>query len=577
MTIDSRWKSIPVGVAVGGVLAGLVGGYFAAHMMMGDMSGMTSGKGATSLPPVREGEKDSVKEMDMKDMQGMKGITPPSPGAVAIPAVMRQVVGVRSTPAVIVPLMQEIRTVGTVGYDERGFTQVTLKVSGWVRQVFVDSVGREVRKGQPLFTLYAPDLLATQDEYLLALKMKAQLADSPLDDAKGNASSLVASARERLRLWDLTDSQIAALGKRGKAEPVMTVYAPASGTVLKREAVPGKYVEPGTPLYELADLSTVWISADIYESEVAAVKLNQPASVEFASYPGETFRAKVTYILPSVTEAARTMRVRMELPNPGLKLKPGMYGTVIVHTDSAKALVVPKEAVLDTGLRRLVFLDRGQGVYEPHPVKLGRRSQDLVEVLEGIKEGDRVVTSANFLLDAESKLASSGGMQEMMGRVGMADWQMRGAYEAKMDDMDMGKGGVSAPPGREGANRDMKGMPGMNAPVATGPANETRQSGNVSLTLTTVPEKPKAGENVLRVKVTDKTGKAITNAQVIFIYTMPMPGMTDSKAQATYKGGFYEGKALLGMSGTWDVTVQVTIPGKPPIKEKFSLQVGGGT
>jgi Cu(I)/Ag(I) efflux system membrane fusion protein len=307
----------------------------------------------------------------------------------------------------------------------------------------------------------------------------------------------------------------------------------------------------------MADLSTAWISADIYESEVAAVKLNQPASVEFAAYPGETFRAKVTYIYPSLNEAARTMRVRLELPNPGLKLKPGMFGTVTLRTDSAKALVVPKEAVLDTGLRQLVYLDKGQGIYQPAPVKLGRKSQDYVEVLEGLKEGDQIVTSANFLLDADSKLASAGSMQAMMGRVGMADWQMRGAYEKKMEGME-----------------GMKEMPGMGAPTATGPANETRQSGDVSLTLTTVPEKPKPGESMLRLKLADKAGKAIANAQVIFLYTMPMPGMTDTKVPAIYKGGAYEGKAMLGMRGTWDVTVHVTIPGKPPIKEKFSLQVG---
>jgi len=402
-------------IAAAGVFAGLAGGYFTAHMMMSDMAGM--------------------KPTGMKSM-GEKGAASSVPtGAVAIPAVMRQLIGVRSAPAAVAPLTQEIRTVGTVDYDERGYSQVTLKVSGWVREVFVDSVGRPVRKGEPLFTLYSPDLLATQDEYLLALKAKAQLGTSPLAEAKENAAALVASARERLRLWDLTDAQIAALEQRGKAEPVLTVYAPASGIVLKREALPGKYVEPNTTLYAVADISTAWVYADIYESEVAAVQLNQPASVEFAAYPGETFRAKVTYIHPSLNEAARTVRVRLELPNPGLKLKPGMFGTVTLRTNSAKALVVPKEAVLDTGLRQLVFLDRGQGVYQPYPVKLGRRSQDQVEVLDGIKEGDRVVTSANFLLDAESKLASAGGMQEMMGRIGMADWQMQGAREKKMQDM----------------------------------------------------------------------------------------------------------------------------------------------
>ena len=269
----------------------------------------------------------------------------------------------------------------------------------------------------------------------MAIKTMAQLANSPLADAKEGAAALVASARERLRLWDLTDEQIVALERGGEAEPVLTIYAPSSGIVLKREALPGKYVEPGTTLYEVANLSTVWIYADIYESEVAAVKLNQPALVTFVAYPGESFSGQVAYIYPALNTEARTLRVRLELPNLGLKLKPGMYGTVELRADSVKTLVVPKEAVLDTGLRQLVFLDRGEGVYQPYPVKVGRRSQDHVEILEGIKEGDQVVISANFLLDAESKLTSASGMQGMMGQVGMADWQMRGAREGKMEGM----------------------------------------------------------------------------------------------------------------------------------------------
>ena len=381
-----------------------------------------------------------MKPMEMKErpMQDMPGMAAAPSGAVVVPAVMRQLIGVRSAPASVAVLGQEIRAVGTVGYDERGLTQVTVKTSGWVREVFVDSIGRPVRKGEPLFTLYSPDLLATQDEYLLAVKTQGQLATSPLAEVKTNAMSLVASTRERLRLWDVTDAQMATLERRGKAEPVLTVYAPSSGIVLKREAVPGKYVEPGTTLYEVADLSTVWISADIYESEVAAVTLNQPASVTFAAYPGETFQGTVSYVYTTLNTEARTVRVRVELPNPGLKLKPGMFGTVTLRTDAARALVVPKEAVLDTGLRQLVFLDRGEGAYVLYPVKLGRRNQDSVEVLEGLKEGDRIVTSANFLLDAESKLASASSMQAMMGRIGMGDWQMRGAHEGKMEGMDMG-------------------------------------------------------------------------------------------------------------------------------------------
>src|SRR2546428_2401451 len=317
-----------VGVIVA-LIVGVVGGYFAAHVGMADMPGM-QGKAMKDI---------SMKEADMKSMP-----TSP-PGTIAIPAVTRQLIGVRTAPVSYASLAQEIRAVGTVEYDERKLTKVNLRVSGWIEQVFINAIGQSVRAGQPMLTLYSPDLLATQDEYLLALKAQAQLEDSPLAEARQDAAALVASARERLRLWNLNDEQIAAVERRGKAERVLTVYAPSSGIVLKRQALPGNYVEPGTTLYELADLSTVWIHGDIYGSEITAVRLYQSAEVTFEAYPGETFRGKVAYIYPYLNEATRTVRVRMEFANPHLKLKPGMYGNVMLHVDAGRRLVVPKEAV----------------------------------------------------------------------------------------------------------------------------------------------------------------------------------------------------------------------------------------
>ncbi len=617
MNLHIHKKSFMGGIVALGVIVGVAAGLFTAHRMMGDMDkmnrheakgeemkgmamqGMDMGQGGVSAPPGHgeNGLPEQVGGGRVKTSGEMPGMSAVPSGAVAIPAVARQLIGVRSAPVTRAMLEQDIRTVGTVGYDERGLTQVTLKTSGWVREVYVNSIGRPVQRGEPLFTIYSPDLLATQDEYLLALKTQVSVAASPIEEAKANAASLVASARERLRLWDLTDAQIAALERRGKAEPMLTVYAPSSGIVLKREALPGTYVEPGITLYEIVDLSTVWISADIYESEVSAVKLDQPASITFAAYPGETFRGNVAYIYPTLNTEARTVRVRAELPNPGLKLKPGMYGNVSLQTEAAKTLVVPKEAVLETGLRHLVFMDRGEGRYEPASVKLGRRSQDAVEVMEGLAEGDRIVTSANFLLDAESKLASASSMQAMMGRIGMGDWQMRGAYEAKMEGMDMSnmqgmegmqgmKGvpmgemkGMESMKGMEHMSGmqmgDMKGMSGMGDMKAT-VAAESRQAAGFTLTMTTAPDKPKSGEVLLKLKLTDQAGKPVTNAQVGFVYTMPMPGMTDSKAAAVHtKDGLYEGKVLFGMGGTWVVTVNVTVPGRPPLAEKFQFSVGG--
>jgi len=558
MTRQISQYSFVVGAVAIGVIAGVAAGVVTAHRMM------TSDLKQEDMNAMPMESTKPVKETD-----SMQAMSPAPSGTVVVPAVMRQLIGVRSAPVTYASLGQEIRAVGTVGYDERGLTQVTVKTSGWVREVFVDSIGRPVHRGDPLFTLYSPDLLATQDEYLLAVKMQRQLATSPLAEVKANAASLVASSRERLHLWDVTDLQITKLERRGKAEPVLTIYAPSSGIVLKREALPGKYVEPGTTLYEVADFSIVWISADIYESEVAAVRLNQPALVTFAAYPGETFRGNVSYIYPSLNTEARTVRVRVELSNTGLKLKPGMYGNVILQMEALRTLLVPKEAVLETGLRQLVFMDRGQGRYEPASVKLGRRSQDSVEVLEGLKEGDRIVTSANFLLDAESKLASASSMQAMMGRIGMADWQMRGAHEGKMEGMNQGMSGME---GMQGM-KDMEGMPGKNGMTVA----ETREMDGLTLSLTTVPEKPKAGNVLLRLRVTDQGGKPVTDAQVAFVYTMPMPGMADSKATARHtKDGFYEGTVMFGMGGTWLVTVNLIVPGRPPVAETFQFSVAGG-
>ncbi|HTE87810.1 MAG TPA: efflux RND transporter periplasmic adaptor subunit [Terriglobales bacterium] len=546
------------------LILGLIGGYVVAHDKMPEM---TTGKGNTSVTPEPQIDSKPTK----KDMPGMS-MTPSQPGTVVLPAVQQQLIGVRTTEVKFAPLGQAIRTVGTITYDERKLTQVNLRVSGWIRKVFVDAVGKSVHKGEPLLTVYSPDLLATQEEYLLALRSEDQLAGSPLPEAKQGAQALIASARERLRLWDVTDHQIAELERRGKADPVITIYAPASGIVLKRDALPGKYAEPGTTLYELADLSTVWVYADVYESQLADVKPNQEAIATFDAYPGTTFEGKVQYIYPSVNETTRTVRVRLELPNRKLQLKPGMYGNVVIQTDQQERLVLPKEAVLDTGIRQIVFVDQGKGMYVPTEVKLGRRGEDKVEVLAGVKEGDRVVMSANFLLDAQSKLASTGSMQEMMGQIGMADWQMRGAYEAKMEGM--GKGGVSAPPGREGA---MKDMPGMSSSAPAKAVSKTRKVSGYVLTLSTVPATPKAGETVLRLKLADPEGKQVTNANVLFVYTMPMPGMTDSKVTAVHtKDGVYEGKAMLGMAGTWEVRVTVIVPGRPAITEKFQIAVAGG-
>lgn len=323
MSRNRRGAGLAVWSTAAGLLVGAIAGFFAAYRGMDGMSGMRGhGMDGMSMEEIEgatsRGDRQGVSVERTTAMKGMGpgGDTSDVPSvAVTVPAVVRQSIGVRSAPVGYAMLEQEIRAVGTVGYDERGFTQVTLKTSGWVREVFVNSTGQPVRKGEPLLTFYSPDLLATQEEYLLAVRAQAQLAASPLPDAKEHAAALVASARERLRLWDVTDEQIATLERRGQGSPVLTVYAPSSGIVMRREALPGKYVEPGTILYEIADLSTVWIHAEIYESEMAAVKVGLPVTVTFAAYPGKSFHGKVAYVSPTLNTGARTVRVRLELPD----------------------------------------------------------------------------------------------------------------------------------------------------------------------------------------------------------------------------------------------------------------------
>src|SRR5213594_3349366 len=291
ITSETQSRTLLIGGVIAALIVGVVGGYFAAHLGMADMPGM-QGKSMKDMP---------MKEGDMKSMP-----TSP-PGTIFIPAATRQLIGVRTAPVSYAPLAQEIRAVGTVEYDERKLTKVNLRVSGWIEQVFINAIGQSVRAGQPMLTLYSPDLLATQDEYLLAVKAQVQLEGSPVAEARQQAAALVASARERLRLWNLTDEQIGAIERRGKAERVLALYAPSSGIVLKRQALPGNYVEPGTTLYELADLSTVWINGDIYESEIPSVKLNQPARSRSRRTPAKPFQARsLTSIPTSMRQPARS-------------------------------------------------------------------------------------------------------------------------------------------------------------------------------------------------------------------------------------------------------------------------------
>ncbi len=317
----------------------------------------------------------------------------------------RQLIGVRTAVATLRSLDKQIRTVGKVEVDETRLAYVNTKVAGWVKKLFVDYTGKEVVQGQPLLSLYSPDLVTAQEEYLIALRSRSTgSVYGGLAEVNASQQTLVESARRRLQLWDISDQQIAELEKTGKPRTEMTINAPQNGIVLEKMVLDGAYISPGMNLYKIADLSTVWIVADVYEYEVPLVKVGQTARVTLPYATGETFHAKVNYIYPVLDPMTRTVKVRITVQNPGLTLKPDMFANVEIMVSSGERLVIPAEAVLDSGTRQIVYVEKKPGTYEMRVVKLGLRGENYVEVLKGIRKGEKVVTSGNFLIDSESQL-----------------------------------------------------------------------------------------------------------------------------------------------------------------------------
>jgi membrane fusion protein, copper/silver efflux system len=327
----------------------------------------------------------------------------------------QQLIGVQYCEAVYKPVFKTLRTVGRLAYDETKIAHVHSKVEGWIEQVFVDFTGKEVRKGQPLISIYSPELWQTQQEYLLALKGRNELAVSPFREAVTGSESLLQAARKRLELWDISEEQIQQIEQIGKPIKAMMMHAPSDGFVLTRKAFLKLRVTPETELYTLADLSTIWVIAEIYEYEAPEIRTGQSAAVTLSYSPGRTFRGKVSYIYPQLDAATRTLKVRIEVPNPGFALKPEMYANVELRIDYGRRVVVPQEAVIDSGAEQMVFVAHEGGYFEPRKVTIGAKVGSEVIVLNGLKSGERVVTSANFLIDSESKLKSAAGGMGMPG------------------------------------------------------------------------------------------------------------------------------------------------------------------
>lgn len=352
-------------------------------------------------------------------------------GAFQISPEKQQMIGVTYGEAEYKSVSKTLRAVARLAYDETKIVRIHTKVEGWVEEVYVDFTGKLVEKGQPLISIYSPELVQTQQEYLLAIRGRNELSESPFNEAVRGAESLYESARRRLELWDITEEQIKELEKRGKPIKAMTLYAPTSGFVLARNAYPKQRITPETEIYSIADLSTVWAIADIYEYEAPEILVGQAATMTLSYYPGRPFRGRVTYVYPQLDSATRTLKVRIEFPNQNFALKPDMYANVELRIDYGKKLVVPQEAVLDSGSEQMVFVSLEGGYFEPRKVQLGAKVDNTFIVLAGLKPGEKIATSANFLIDSESKLKSAAGG---MGMPGMSHGG--GAPEGKQSPQD---------------------------------------------------------------------------------------------------------------------------------------------
>jgi RND family efflux transporter MFP subunit len=445
-------------------------------------------------------------------------------------------IGVKTGTVEYKDLNDEIRTTGTVDVDERLQSSVQVRFSGYIRKVFANATYQYVRKGDPLFTIYSPELVATQEEYLLARHNQIALSGSSVDGVATGASSLTSAAEQRLRQWDIPNSEMVKLQESGKAISELSINSPASGYIMERNALPNMYVEPATKLYELADLSRVWVNAQVFQNDVGRLKRGGNSSITVDAYPGRTFQGRVEEILPQVDMTTRTVKVRLAVANPGIVLKPGMYVNIDLKSGLGRQLTVPASAVFQTGIRQVVFVDHGNGSIEPKDVSLGARVGEDFVVLKGLVAHQQIVTSANFLLDSESQLQAAAG---------------------------------SYTPPVSGAGQQTAVKPEGLQPT-------------IAIDFTTDPNPAHRGSNLFRVKLNGANGQPVAGAEVtvtFFMAAMPAMGMgaMNTTSQLPAKSpGLYEGMGVLESGGTWQVTVTVKQNGQTIGTKQLRVNAEGG-
>jgi RND family efflux transporter MFP subunit len=356
---------------------------------------------------------DFISEKPGKDPMGMdlipvyEGDEPLDSGIRIEPATVQNI-GVKTAVVTKRNLIREIRTVGRITYDERKIAYINTKVDGWIEKLYVDYVGQNVKEGDRLLEIYSPDLVSTQEEFLLALEYNKMIEKSSNEKVRKRALSLLEASRRRLEYWDIPEVHIELLEKTGQVNKSLMIHSPVTGVVIEKTVLEGKFAKAGEDLYKIADLSRVWVYADIYEYELPWVRNGQEVEMSLSYLPGKVFMGKISYLYPYLESKTRTVKVRIEYDNPDGELKPDMYADVKINTSPRKSvLAVPKEAVILSGVRKVIIIDKGKGFFEPRDIQVGFETKDYYEVIDGIKEGENVVISSQFLIDSESRLSEA--------------------------------------------------------------------------------------------------------------------------------------------------------------------------
>ncbi len=383
----------------------------------------------------------SANQSESGDMAGMN-----MSGNVRLTAAQIREFGVTFDTVRMRPLQNEVRATASITFDETRISQITPKFSGSVERLYVNATGQPVRRGQAVAALFSPELVAAQRELLLAASLDRSMGQTSIPGVAAASPNLLASARQRLRLWDVSDAEINAVLRGGQPKRTVTLYSPVGGIVTEKSVVQGQSVMAGAPLLTVADLSTVWAIAELREADAAGARVGATASVEINAFPGERIAGRITYIYPTLQEQSRTIRARVVLRNPGGRLKPGMFATVMLSSPQAAALTVPAAALIETGDRAYVFVQMPGGELMPHDVTAGRRTSGFVEILAGVDAGQIVVTSAQFLLDSESNIGEVTRSMMGQGAAGAMSDMAPGATTGSMNDKGADLKGMKMPP-----------------------------------------------------------------------------------------------------------------------------------